>query len=412
MEKERTQKDLSPVDHNLLLDRGITKIIAGKTTELDPCIGDQGCQMRALPLAFIANKVLQKEPLNYGEEKFLVALEVVWANTSRIVTKNGIFIREKTGNSILPDKIKSNYKVKERDHIMYAYRKYAANYAIDFFTSQAQHHLTTHQSLLSQDLMASILKDIRFLNRECEKIKCLPYLTSGKVILNWIVANRQHLVVVVKRYQVTRDKYLLQRAKAILYGPVDGSCELYEPLKETQKIDTPCLCFEFYSFFDPSIENSPSLYHPNFDVYLEELMKLNIFKLIEANWAQHEQYADIKDAQNPPSYILEPNSLHKHYHSLLELSYKLRLPKLVQVKVADLYLKAEVMENGKKVIDKCYKLLEKRPWFLLNHIYCSNYASRTLYCESLNLHDEKILHHFVRVFDDTNTYENALEFKR
>lgn len=68
--KERTQKCLDCSDYQTILQRVLVEIREGRTTNLDPCIGDQGCHMRSLPLSIIAYKVLNGETLTVVEKDF------------------------------------------------------------------------------------------------------------------------------------------------------------------------------------------------------------------------------------------------------------------------------------------------------------------------------------------------------
>jgi hypothetical protein len=398
--QERTQLFLDDEDHRIMLQRVLKKIREGLTTELDPCIGDQGCHMRSLPLCMVANKVLDGDMLTEEEERFLVALEIVWANTIRTVTRNGVFLREKTGSDILPPEIKGKYTGKRKSHIMYAYRKLAANFAIKFFNQSAQAFQLLHPDLL-QSLNHSLERDQRLLDRELEMIICIPYLTSGKIILQQINEWGHPFIIVVKRYTVVDGKFWLQEVRPLFYTLEDGG--EYRAVQGPVDSNVPCVCFEFYSFYDPSFPHESPLYHPDFEVYLEELRKHDMPDLIASNWVKHEQFADVINHQIPPSYLTNTNALQQEYNRLQALDQQNKLPPIIQVKVADVYV------PGNAPVDRdVYRLLDQRPWFLLSHIYCSNFNHRRTYCEHLNQQVDELLPPIIRILKDHNAYVNAL----
>lgn len=399
--KERTQKCLDCSDYQTILQRVLVEIREGRTTNLDPCIGDQGCHMRSLPLSIIAYKVLNGETLTVVEKDFLVSLGVVWENTIRTVTRNGFFLREKTGSDILPTVIKHNYTAKQRGHIMYAHRKLAANIAIIYFDQYLQ-NFKLLQPDLHESLQFSFKQDQRLLNREKEKIICLPYLTSGKIILQQIIESGRPFIVMIKRYSRTNGTIRLQEARPLFYTMNAGG--KYRAVQGVVDIDIPCVTFEFYSFFDLDLSHESPLYQPDFEGFVGELVTIDIFDLIASNWVMHDQYADVLNKEIPPSYLVNNNSLRVEYDRLQRLAQANNLPPIVQVKVAETY------EPENQVVEKnMLKLLNITPWFLLNHIYCSNFKNRRAYCDHLNLHRDEVLHPFIRIFEKTG-YENALDF--
>lgn len=398
---EKTGAQLTAAEFHQLLELALAAIKDGATDTLDPCIGDQGCQIRALPLCEIAIKVHGGVELSAGEKHFLVSLVVTWANTMRTTSKNGFFIREKTGNDIIPKSIQKNeYRGATRGQIMYHYRKFAAQFSLEFFRKSLISLEEVLPRALYDSLRLSFDQDQRNLNREMERIRCLPCLTSGLIILESVKKDMKPLIILVKRYSSDGDIFRLQRAVPVFYSP-NGKGG-YEPDLKCENHRLPCLCFEFYSFYRPKTTETHATYSEDFDLYLSGLKKLDVLSLIASNWAKHDQFPDVANSHIAPTYVTNPNELNREYSRLIKFDEDNHLPPIVQMRLAE--LAPEQPHKGWKTL----KLLSAAPWFMLNHVYCSNLESRIAYCDEVNKHSIEELHSIVKISDkDHRCYENA-----
>lgn len=358
-----------------VLSEGEELIEKGRYEEIDGCLGDQGCHMRAIITTLLLGlRIISAKPDEF--ENYIINMVILGKITNRLITENGMFLEEKTKED-LPDCLAKDKDTTQRKKgkIIYQARSNVAKFAI----SQLKNLVSllpddSHHPRFNCDLKTALLdsfdmdqKQLCLPQRENEDIPCLPYMTAGLSILETLVNAKVGLFVMVKRYKINNENQIeFEDCSCLPYEVIDGKFCYIQNLPD-DKYHVPHVTFEFYSFYHESDADIKS-----FQRHIESLTQMDIYDLIMMNWSVHGQYPHVRHEDSIPSYVAETGSdLNKIYEDYKEKATKFQI---TQEKI--------FVRTGKNSYSFNLKDAEL-PWFTLNHIYCSTYASRLKVMEDL-----------------------------
>lgn len=380
----REGADIPPEHYPTVLLEGKKLLSSQKFEELDGCLGDQGCHLRAIPTARVALKQQQNEKLEKEEEDYVTNMIILGKTTIRLITENGIFLEEKTKEDF-PECLAKDKKYSQRikGRILYSARNKISKYAINQLQELVEKLPdSNHHPRFNCDLKTALLdsfsldkKKLCLPKRENEDIDCLPYLTAGLSILETLLNEKIGLLVVVKRYKITLSNEIeFENCACLPYEAIDGKF-CYIPDLPEEKHHVPNVTFEFYSFYHESDPQKKSFFK-----FIDSLTQMDIYDLTMMNWSVHAQYPHVRHEDSIPSYFAENsgdlNKIYENYKKKAE-EFNITQEKIFVRKGNDGYIFN--LEDG------------ELPWFTLNHIYCSNYVNRTTVIEELRSSKNPVL---------------------